>query len=107
MNEDKIFEIVELAKSTGKVKKGANEVTKVVERGDAKLVIVAKDVNPPEVVMHLKPLCQENNIPFLEVNSKDDLGSAAGIERSTSAVAVINEGEAKKLMQELSKEDKK
>ncbi len=107
MNEDKIFEIVELAKSTGKVKKGANEVTKVVERGDAKLVIVAKDVNPPEVVMHLKPLCQEKNIPFLEVNSKDDLGSAAGIERSTSAVAVINEGEAKKLMQELSKEDKK
>ena len=106
-NIDKAYEAVEIAKKTGKLKKGVNEVTKVVEREVAKLVLVAKDVNPPEVVMHLKPLCQEKNIPILEVNSKDDLGSAAGIERSTAAVAIINEGDAKKLIQELLKEKPK
>ncbi len=102
MDDDKIFEAIEIAKSTGKIKKGANEVTKVVEKGLAKLVITAKDVNPPEIIMHLKPLCKEKDIKLLEVNSKNDLGGAAGLERSTAAVAIVNEGEAKKLIKELS-----
>jgi len=102
MDDDKVFEAIEVAKSTGKIKKGANEVTKVVEKGVAKLVVVAKDVNPPEVIMHLKPLCKEKGIKLLEVNSKNDLGGAAGLERATAAVAIINEGEAKKLVKELS-----
>lgn len=102
MDDDKIFEAIEVAKSTGKIKKGANEVTKVVEKGVAKLVVTAKDVNPPEIIMHLKPLCKEKGIKLLEVNSKNDLGGAAGLERSTAAVAIVNEGEAKKLVKELS-----
>ena len=35
--------IDELAKKSGKIKKGANETTKVVERGIAKLVVAAQD----------------------------------------------------------------
>jgi len=79
MDDDKLFEVIEIAKSTGKIKKGANEVTKVVERGVAKLVVIAKDVNPPEITMHLKPLCKEKGIKLFEVNSKNDLGGAAGL----------------------------
>ena len=40
---DKILEAVEIARTTGKLKKGANEATKAVERGTAKLVVIAAD----------------------------------------------------------------
>ncbi len=100
----KALEAVEVAKNTGKIKKGANEVTKAVERGTAKLVVYAKDVQPAEIVMHLPVLSKEKDVPCFEVGSKEELGTAAGIGMPTAAVAVIAEGDAKKLIEELKKE---
>ncbi len=99
--QDKALEVVEAAKTTGKIKKGVNEATKAVERGVAKLVLVAKDVNPSEIVMHLEPLCNEKNIPLVEVSSKEELGTAAGLSVSTAAVAVIDEGEGKRVLKDI------
>ena len=56
---DKVLEAIEIAKTTGKIKKGTNETTKAVERGTAKLVAVAKDASPPEIVMHIPMLAEE------------------------------------------------
>src|SRR5207244_1297765 len=48
---DKTYQSIELAKETGKVRKGTNEVTKLVERGEAQFVVLAEDVSiPAEVV---------------------------------------------------------
>jgi len=98
----KAYEAIELAKKSGKIKKGANEATKAIERGIAKLVVAAQDVSPKEVIMHLGPLCKEKNIPYVEVPSKEDLGAAAGLKVGTSAVAVIKEGDSKKVINSLS-----
>jgi large subunit ribosomal protein L7Ae len=89
-----IYQIVEKAKRTGKVEKGTNEVTKAIERGIAKLVVYAKDVEPKEIVQHLPLLCKEKNIPCQEADSKQKLGIAVGIPVPTSSVAVIEAGEA-------------
>ncbi|MFH1376469.1 MAG: 50S ribosomal protein L7Ae [Candidatus Woesearchaeota archaeon] len=102
-NANKAYEAIELAKKTGKIKKGSNEATKVAERGIAKLVVAAADVSPKEVIMHLEPLCKEKGIPYVEVPSKEELGAAAGLQVSTAAVAIVKEGEAKDLIKELSK----
>tara|TARA_Y100000310_G_scaffold29928_1_gene28452 strand:- start:8172 stop:8492 length:321 start_codon:yes stop_codon:yes gene_type:complete len=101
--QDKAYEAIEIAKKTGKIKKGANEVTKAVERNSAKLVVVAQDTEPKEVIMHLAPLCKEKNIPFIEVPSKTDLGTAASLKVPTTAVTIVKEGDAKALIEELSK----
>ncbi len=93
---NEILEVIEIARETGKIRRGLNEATKAVERGIAKLVVVADDVDPPEIVMHLQPLCDEKKIPLVRVSSKSELGRAAGIEVSTAAVAVIDAGEGKK-----------
>ncbi len=98
---NKAYEAIEIAKTTGKIKKGTNETTKVIERGVAKLVVAAKDVNPPEVIMHLPALCKEKNIPYVEVPSKEELGAAAGLEVPTSSVAIVQEGEAKDLIKQI------
>ena len=44
---DKAYSVAEIARDSGKVKKGTNEVTKIIERGEAALVIMAVDVEPP------------------------------------------------------------
>ena len=80
----------------GKIRKGTNEVTKSIERGEAKLVVIAADVNPPEIIMHLPILCGEKNIPHVFVDSKAELGAAAGLPVGTSAIAVANAGDAAK-----------
>ncbi len=95
------LESVELAAKSGKIKKGTNETTKAIERGLAKLVVAAADVNPKEVCMHLKPLCDEKKVPFVEVPTKQELGTAAGLNVPTSSIAITDEGKAKKLVKEL------
>ena len=76
---DKVYEIVEVAKTTGKIKKGTNETTKVIEKGTAKVVVIAKDISPPEITMHIPLIAEEKNIPCFSVPSKEELGAAAGI----------------------------
>ncbi len=97
------YKIIEKAKKTGKVDKGSNEVTKAIERGVAKLVLYAADVNPKELVAHLALLCKEKGIPCHEVDSKEKLGVAIGLPVSTAAVAVIDAGEADKEIASLKK----
>ena len=99
---DKALEAIEIAKTTGKIRKGANEATKCAERGTAKLIVYAKDTQPAEIVMHLPMLCKEKGIPCVEVASKEELGQAAGIGVATSAIAIIEAGDAKNLIKELS-----
>ena len=101
---DKALEVVEVAKATGKIRKGTNETTKAVESGSAKLVVFAKDTNPKEVVMHLPVLCKEKGVPCIEVPTKEELGEAAGLPVGTASVAVTNEGDAKKVLAEIIEE---
>ncbi len=103
---ERVFEAVEVAKATGKIRKGTNEVTKAIERGQAKLVVAARDANPPELVMHIPILAKEKNVPFVEVDSKEELGAAAGLSVPTVSVAIIEEGDAKALVKDIASEAK-
>ena len=95
--------LVEKAQKKGKVRVGVNEVTKAIERGKAKLVIIAADVSPVEIVMHLPLLCKEKKIPFTYVKAKKELGEKAGLTVGTASAAVEEEGDAKKELQDIVK----
>ena len=98
--------IEEIRKSGGKIKRGTNEVTKAVERGTAKLVFYATNVNPKEIVQHLPMLCKEKNIICIEVDSKEKLGIAAGLNVAAASVAILDFGNADKLVTEFLKKQK-
>lgn len=95
------FEIIEIAKTSGKIKRGTNEVTKAIEKQKAKLVVVAKDVSPPEIVMHLPLLAKEKEVLCVTTGTKDEIGAAAGIGIGTSSIAIIDEGDAKEQIKRL------
>lgn len=91
----------EVVAGGGKVRAGVNEVTKTIQKGNAKLVIIAEDVNPPELISHLPKLAKEKGISLAYVSSKDALGRAAGKRVSASSVAVIDPGNAKAKFEQL------
>ncbi|MBN1923606.1 MAG: 50S ribosomal protein L7ae [Nanoarchaeota archaeon] len=93
--QQSVLELFNVARSTGKIKKGTNEVTKAIERGTAKFVIIAGDVNPPEIVMHLAPLSEEKGIPYAFIKDKKSVGSVIGVKVGCSAAAIIEAGEGK------------
>ncbi|MCK5043990.1 ribosomal L7Ae/L30e/S12e/Gadd45 family protein [Candidatus Pacearchaeota archaeon] len=102
-NKMDAYNLIEIAKKTGKIEKGTNEVTKAIERGTAKFVAYAADVEPKEVVQHLPLLCKEKGIPCQEVDNKQKLGIAVGLPVSASSVAIIEAGEAEKEIASLNK----
>ncbi|HUT81343.1 MAG TPA: 50S ribosomal protein L7Ae [Candidatus Bathyarchaeia archaeon] len=97
------LKVLEKARDTGKTKKGTNEVTKAIERNQAKLVLIAADVQPPEIVMHLPLLCEEKNIPYVVCGSKSDIGKAIGLDRSSASAGITNPGAAKDALDALVK----
>ncbi len=98
---DAAYEALQIATKTGQVRKGTNETTKAIERATAKLVIIAENVEPPEVVAHLPILCEERKIPYVFVPTKEKLGTAIGIDVPAASACITKEGEADSLLKEI------
>jgi large subunit ribosomal protein L7Ae len=98
---DKAFEALEIARDTGKIGKGTNEVTKMIERGNALLVFIAEDIDPPEIAAHLPVLAEEKEIPYVYLPTKDELGEAAGLNVGTASACIIDAGEAEDLINDV------
>jgi len=92
--QEDALEALEVARDTGSVRKGTNETTKAIERGNAELVVIAEDVSPEEIVMHLPELADERDVPYVFVENQSDVGRAAGLEVGSAAAAIVDPGEA-------------
>lgn len=88
---EKTYNAIENSK---KVATGTNEVTKAIERNEAELVVIAGNVSPAEIVMHLPALSEERDIAYTFVPDKEELGLAAGINVQSAAIAVTQSGSA-------------
>lgn len=97
------LEAIEKSVSTGKIAKGTNEVTKQIERGAAKLVIMAEDVAPEEILAHIPLLCEEKGIPYGYVGGKQELGNSAGLSVATAAIAIMDPGANAELVEDTAK----
>ena len=96
---DKIYEMIQ-SNSNGRIKKGSNEVTKTAERGTAQFIVLAEDVNPPELLAHIRLICEEKGIPYGYVPSQEFLANEAGLPNGvkTASIAImeINKGAQEK-----------
>ncbi|MDR2967561.1 MAG: 50S ribosomal protein L7Ae [Methanobacteriaceae archaeon] len=98
---DKAEEALEIARNTGKVAKGTNEVTKFIERGNAELVFIAEDVDPAEIVAHIPVLAEEKEIPYVYLATKAEVGGAAGLNVGTASAAIVDAGDSEELVAEI------
>ena len=87
--QDSVYELVKLVGSgNGRIKKGSNEVTKAAERGTAKMVVMAENVNPAELLAHVPLICKEKKIPFIYVEDQAYLAEAAGMNSGAKTAAI-------------------
>jgi len=95
------YEVLKIASESGKIRKGTNEATKAIERGKAKLVLIAENVEPPEIVAHLPMLCDERKAQYIYVPEKSRLGQSAGLLVGSAAAAIEDAGEGEELLNEI------
>lgn len=89
----KIMNLLQQALNYNQLKKGANEATKTLNRGLSEFIVMAADTTPLEILLHLPLLCEDKNVPYVFVRSKQALGRACGVSRPIMACSVtINEG---------------
>merc|ERR1711920_668051 len=69
------------------VRHGVNTVTTLVEKKKAKLVIIANDVDPIELVLFLPALCRKMGVPYCIVKNKARLGRVAR-SKTTTCMAI-------------------
>jgi len=98
---DVAYEALQMARDTGKIRRGTNETTKAIERGAAKIVYIAEDVEPPEVVAHLPILCEERKIQYIFVPNKARLGTSIGLNVPTAAACIVEPGNSQDLLNEI------
>ncbi|KAJ1966700.1 RNA binding protein snu13, partial [Dimargaris verticillata] len=85
-----ILDLVQQASHYKQLRKGANEVTKTLNRGIAEFIVMAADAEPLEVLLHLPLLCEDKNVPYIYVNSKVALGRACGVSRPVLATSITS-----------------
>jgi large subunit ribosomal protein L7Ae len=95
LESDALALLENVSSDLANIRKGTNETTKSIERGEAKLVFIALDVDPPEIVAHLPLLCKDKKIPYLYVSTKEILGKACNLGVKTASCSIVNEGEVK------------
>ncbi len=100
---DQLFDLVGMGLDSGKIKKGTNEVTKIIERGEAMLVVMAEDVSPPELLAHIPILCKEKRVPFGYVKKKAELGRCVGLKKDTAAVVLVSLDKGSEKLDEVAK----
>ena len=95
--QEQVYELVKAIgkDGRGKIKKGANEVTKAAERGIASMIVMAENVNPGELLAHVPMICKEKGIPYIYVEDQGYLADSAGMTAGTrtAAVAVLDQRE--------------
>jgi len=89
MAKDKVAGGKDASKKPHFVKSGVNHIVQLIEAKKAKLVVIAHDVDPIELVCWLPALCRKKDIPYCIIKGKGRLGSVVH-QKSTSSCAITS-----------------
>ncbi|XVF11696.1 hypothetical protein REPUB_Repub08aG0050000 [Reevesia pubescens] len=85
----KTLKLVRKAAEHKCLKRGVKEVVKSIRRGHKGLCVIAGNISPIDVITHVPILCEEADIPYVYVHSKEDLATAGATKRPTCCVLVL------------------
>ncbi|XP_031492621.1 H/ACA ribonucleoprotein complex subunit 2-like protein [Nymphaea colorata] len=96
----RLLKLVRRASESKCLKRGVKEVVKSIRRGNKGLCVIAGNISPIDVITHVPVLCEEADIPYVYVPSKEDLANAGATRRPTCCVLVSTKPSKGELSQE-------
>lgn len=69
---------------------GTKQTLKAVEKGQAKIVFIARDADP-HVIDPLMKMCEQKAVPVVRVDSMELLGRACEIKVGSASAAIVTE----------------
>merc|ERR1712224_616029 len=84
----KLFKVIKKATKAKQVLRGVKEVVKAVRKGTKGVCVIAGNISPMDVISHLPILCEDNDVPYVYVRAKEDLGAAGLTKRPTSCMLI-------------------
>ncbi|KAJ4823568.1 hypothetical protein Tsubulata_029683 [Turnera subulata] len=96
----KTLKLIRRAAENKCLKRGVKEVVKSIRRGHKGLCVIAGNISPIDVITHVPILCEEADIPYIYVNSKEELANAGATKRPTCCVLVLTKPQKGELAQE-------
>merc|ERR1711988_258954 len=84
----KLFKCIKKATKAKQVLRGVKEVVKAVRKGTKGVCVIAGNISPMDVISHLPILCEDQDVPYVYVRSKEDLGAAGLTKRPTSCMLI-------------------
>lgn len=86
--EAKALKLIKKAAGAKNIRRGVPEVVKALRKGQKGVVIFAADVFPVDVLAHVPVFCEEKNILYAFVSSRQMLGAACQTKRAASCILV-------------------
>ncbi|BBN19020.1 H/ACA ribonucleoprotein complex subunit 2 [Marchantia polymorpha subsp. ruderalis] len=86
----KSLKLIKRAAKSKQLRRGVKEVVKALKKGQKGLCIIAGDISPIDVITHVPILCEEADVPYIYVPSKEELGAAGATKRPTSCTLVLS-----------------
>ncbi|XP_010546231.1 PREDICTED: H/ACA ribonucleoprotein complex subunit 2-like protein [Tarenaya hassleriana] len=87
--QKRTLKLIQKAAAQKCLKRGVKEVVKSIRRGNRGLCVIAGNISPIDVITHLPILCEEAEVPYVYVPSKEDLAQAGATKRPTCCVLVM------------------
>ncbi|XP_057339917.1 H/ACA ribonucleoprotein complex subunit 2-like protein [Microplitis mediator] len=98
----KIYKCIKKAsKQKTYLRNGLKDVQKHLRKGEKGIVIFAGDVFPIEIMCHLPIVCEDKEIPYCFVPSRQDIGTAMGVKRGSLMVLIKEHAEYKDIYDEV------
>ncbi|KAF5835597.1 nucleolar protein [Dunaliella salina] len=111
----KILKLCKKASQRKQTKRGVKEVVKALQKKQRGICILAGDISPIDVLSHVPIVCEDHQIPYIYIPSKQELGAAALSKRPTSCMLLLpnppnrvptNDADAKKFAKIYAKVEK-
>jgi H/ACA ribonucleoprotein complex subunit 2 len=83
-----LLKVIQKASAAKLVRRGVKEVVKALKKDEKGLCIIAGDISPIDVICHIPIYCEEKQVPYIYVPSKEELGAASQTKRPTSIVMI-------------------
>ncbi|XP_011623270.1 H/ACA ribonucleoprotein complex subunit 2-like protein isoform X2 [Amborella trichopoda] len=83
------LKLVRRASESKCLRRGVKEVVKSIRRGNKGLCVIAGNISPIDVITHVPILCEESDIPYIYVPTKEELANAGSTKRPTCCVLVL------------------